>query len=89
MLLVVYCSGDYHARAATKRREPQIVLVELFAAVLALDQLPPEECGKSIILSVDSEPAESAFIKGYSARHERLGGVLLGTWLRLGITRSL
>ena len=48
----------------------QIILVELFAAVLALDQLLPEDNMKSSSLFVDSEPAESALIKGYSARSD-------------------
>ena len=51
-------------------RLSQIVLVELVAAVLALDQLLPEDNGKSIILFVDSEPAESAVIKGKSTRSD-------------------
>ena len=83
MLLVVCSSGDYHARVATEDDPDRALLVESFVAVLALGQLPPEERGKSIILLVDSEPAESALTKGYSASvdmsdYERLGGVLLG-----------
>ena len=46
----------------------QIVLVELSAAVLALDQLPTGSREKSFLLFVDREPAESALIKGYSVR---------------------
>ena len=51
-------------------RLSQIVLVELVAAVLALDQLLPEDNGKSTVLFVDSEPAESAVIKGNSTRSD-------------------
>lgn len=49
-------------------RQTQIVMVELFAAVLAVEALSTDLIGCKVLLFIDSQPAEAAIIRGYSSR---------------------
>ena len=52
-------------------RKSQIAMVELFAAIVALETFKQELKGSSALLFVDSEPVQGALVvKGYSARED-------------------
>jgi len=51
-------------------RKTQIVMIELVAAVAALQTFSHQLRGKSLLLFVDAEAVEGALIKGYSARSD-------------------
>jgi hypothetical protein len=51
-------------------RATQICMVELFAAVAALETFGDYLRGKTVLLFVDSEAIEAALVKGYSSRSD-------------------
>ena len=51
-------------------RRTQIMMIELLRAVIAVEQMSEKMEGKRITLFIDSETAEAALIKGYSARSD-------------------
>ncbi len=68
----IYFSETVKQEMMTKwiERENQIVMVELLAAVVAVETFQKEISEKRTILLVDSEPCEGALIKGYSTRSD-------------------
>ena len=54
-------------------RKTQIVLVETFAAVLAIEALGDKISNKTVLLFVDAEATQAALIKGYSAKEDMCG----------------
>ena len=52
-------------------RLTQISMVELLAAVAAIDHHAPQLTNRQLLLLVDSEEVESALVKGYSGREDR------------------
>ena len=52
-------------------RDTQICMIELLAAVVALDHHAARMRGRQLLLLVDSEDIESALVKGYSNRTDR------------------
>ena len=51
-------------------RKTQICMIELLAAVVAVQTFREEIRGKLVLLFIDSEPVEAALIKGYSAKED-------------------
>ena len=51
-------------------RKTQICMIELLAAVMAVQTFREEIRGKLVLLFIDSEPVEAALIKGYSAKED-------------------
>ena len=51
-------------------RRTQIMMIDLLGAVIAVEQMSEKMAGKRITLFIDSEAAEAALIKGYSARFD-------------------
>ena len=51
-------------------RKTQICMIELLAAVVAVQTFREEIRGKLVLLFIDSEPVEAALIKGYSAKDD-------------------
>ena len=51
-------------------RKTQICMIEMLAAVVAVQTFREEIRGKLVLLFIDSEPVEAALIKGYSAKED-------------------
>ena len=51
-------------------RKTQICMIELLAAVVAVQTFREEIRGKLVLLFIDSEPVEAALIKSYSAKED-------------------
>ena len=51
-------------------RKTQVCMIELLAAVVAVQTFREEIRGKLVLLFIDSEPVEAALIKGYSAKED-------------------
>ena len=69
-------------------RKHQIVMVELFAVVVALRTFAPLVQGKFVLLLIDSEAVLGALVKGYSAREDicELVGVFWDLALELRVS---
>ena len=59
-----------HVISEWSSRRTQIMMVEMLGAVMAVEQMSEKMEGKRITLFIDSEAAEAALIKGYSARSD-------------------